>query len=311
MLSYTPIIDTLIANSNYLVDVLRLDLIHPHISGNKWFKLKYNLKKAITQNHKTIITFGGAYSNHIAATAAACKLFNLNSIAVIRSEEPQELNYTLAEAQKNGMQFYFVSREMYAQKSELNFKKQLIEKFGNHYLIPEGGTNYEGVIGCKEIILPHWDYDYILCACGTATTFAGLISSAHSKQIIIGISVLKGDINLASDVKLLLESEKINLTINGNEELEKLIINSNCIVNSYCFNGYAKFNKILVDFKIDFEKKYKLPLDYIYTNKLVYAAFDLIAKKKFKANSKILIIHSGGLQGNKGFEERYHLSPIK
>lgn len=306
MINYNPIIQFLKNKNSIQLDVLRLDLIHPLVSGNKWFKLKHNLQKAISKQHNTIITFGGSYSNHIAATAAACKLMNLKSIAVIRGEENQKLNSTLIEAQKNGMQFYFVSREFYSQKDIVEFDSHLTEKFGKHYLIPEGGFNYEGVLGCKEIINPSWDYDYVVCTCGTATTFAGIISSANKKQISIGISVLKGENNLASNVFTLLENNKIN--INGNEELEKEFIDTNCIINKHCFNGYAKFNKTLIDFKIDFENQYNIPLDYIYTNKLFYAVDDLLVKNKFKPNSKVLIIHSGGLQGNISFEKRYGIS---
>jgi 1-aminocyclopropane-1-carboxylate deaminase len=307
MLDYFPIIQSL--NNlplNYKVDVLRLDKIHESISGNKWFKLKYNLQKAQLNTNSTIITFGGAFSNHIAATASACKLFNFKSVGIIRGEQT-ELNPTLIEAKKNGMQLEFVTRQFYSQKTEQAFKHYLQSKYTNYFLIPEGGNNLEGVLGCNEIIKPVWDYDYIVCACGTATTFAGIIANLKSSSIVVGISVLKGENKLPNQVKKILHQihPKKNYNINGNEELNKEIITENCIISNYSFNGYANYYQPLIDFKIDFEKKYNIPLDYVYTNKLFFATCDLISKQKFRGEAKILVIHSGGLQGNIGFEKRF------
>ena len=206
----------------------------------------------------------------------------------------------------NGMLLEFVSREFYSKKTEQIFKDYLQNKYGNHYLIPEGGNNLEGILGCTEIVQPQWDYDYILCTCGTATTYAGIISSVKN-NIVVGISVLKGENKLPNDVSKILKeiSPKVNFIINGDEELRNEMISSNCILSNYSFNGYANFYKTLIDFKIDFENKYTILLDYVYTNKLFFAAFDLMTKHKFKKNAKILILHSGGLQGNKGFEQRF------
>lgn len=327
MLVYNPIIQTINLPCNYKVDVLRLDKLHEKISGNKWFKLKYNLQKALEQHIDTIITFGGAYSNHIAATAGACKLYNLKSVGIIRGEETV-LNPTLIEAKENGMQLEFVSRELYSKKTDAAFINELKKKHGNYYLIPEGGNNIEGVLGCTEIIKQEWNYDYILCACGTATTFSGIVSSVGANTKVVGISVLKGEHKLPKDVKLFLENFKRHcdegnnlallkdgfyakkaylndVKINGNDELDKEIISQNCITSNYSFNGYANYYQPLIDFKMEFEKIYSIPLDYVYTNKLFYGAVDLMSKQKFKKNSKILLIHSGGLQGNKGFEERF------
>lgn len=310
MIVHDPIIEPVLLQAGYQTDVLRLDQLHPEISGNKWFKLKYNLEKAIAGHFDTIITFGGAFSNHIAATAAACKFYNVKSVAVIRGDEMQALNATLTRAKDNGMELYFVSREIYSQKNNAEFKQHLQEKFGNHYLIPEGGNNTEGVLGCSEILKPEWEYDYVFCACGTATTFAGLVASAKPGQKIIGISVLKGENKLPNDAAEIIQSVlKNDVIILGNEALNDLHLNNHSIINNYCFSGYAKFDKHLVDFKIEFEAKHKFPLDHVYTAKLFYAVTDLLKLKKIKAGSKLLIIHSGGLQGNAGFEERYHLMP--
>ncbi|MDO9000824.1 MAG: pyridoxal-phosphate dependent enzyme [Bacteroidota bacterium] len=314
-INYNPIIQklssSLFEEQNLLVDVLRLDLIHPEISGNKWFKLKLNLEKAKALNFKTVITFGGAFSNHIAATASACKLEGINCIGIIRGEESQNLNSTLLKAKQDGMLLHFVDRGTYSKKTEVSFANYLLKTFGDYYLIPEGGNNDEGVLGCAEILKTEWDYDFIFIACGTAATYAGVLASAKTNQTVVGINVLKGENLLVNDALNKLQSifTTKKFVINGNEELEKLQIENSCITNNYCFNGYANLTNELIEFKNKFEKEFNIPLDYIYTNKLFYAVFDIINKNKIRPNSKVLIIHSGGLQGNKGFEERYHLMP--
>jgi 1-aminocyclopropane-1-carboxylate deaminase len=292
------------------IDVLRLDLLHPEFGGNKWFKLKRNLQKAKDKNIRTIITFGGAYSNHIAATAATCKFFQLHAIGIIRGEEPNKLNPTLLKAKEDGMQLHFVTRETFAQKTEPHYHAWLTKTFGEHLLIPEGGNNEDGILGCSDILNPAWNYDYVFCACGTAATFSGIVASCKPTTIAIGISVLKGDNNLPLEVKQQLTSlfPQQHFNVSGNEVLQQSKINNHCIVNTYCFNGYAKLNQELIDFKNQFEKDYNIPLDYVYTNKLFYGVFDLIQKQKLKSQAKILIVHSSGLQGNKGFEGRFGLS---
>jgi 1-aminocyclopropane-1-carboxylate deaminase len=311
LIHYTPIIQNLKNEHSHQLDILRLDLIDSEISGNKWFKLKKNLEKAIFESKKLIITHGGAFSNHIAATAAACKKYNLICVGVIRGDETDELNSTLSLAKENGMMLYFVNRETYAKKNTEEFKKHLQEKFGEYYLIPEGGNNEEGVKGCFEIVKREWDYDYVVCACGTATTYAGILASKKENQIIIGISVLKGENKLPSETQALLQKITLNKTsiISNNQALQKETLEENCILNSYSFNGYAKFNQQLVDFKNNFENTYGIILDHIYTTKLLFGIYDLINQKKLRPNTSILVIHSGGLQGNDAFDQRYHLSP--
>ena len=263
------------------VSVLRLDLIHPEVGGNKWFKLKYNLAEAKKQNHETILTFGGAFSNHIHATAAACKLAGLKSIGVIKGEESSQSNSTLSFAKTNEMQLYFVSREDYKLKNDTSFINGLKEQFGNFYLIPEGGNNSLGVKGCEEILYGVPDFDIAFCACGTATTFEGLSRKLKPHQKLIGISVLK-----------------------GNGEMTEQHPE---IITDYHFGGYAKHTQELLDFKKQFEKENDIPLDYVYTSKLFFAVHAVIAKDKIPANTKILIIHTGGLQGNSGYEKRMNL----
>ncbi len=284
MLEYKPIVQIIPSENGIEVSVLRLDLIHPQISGNKWFKLKYNLEEAKKQGIDTILTFGGAFSNHIHATAVACKQFGFISIGIIRGEKESENNSTLIEAKKYGMQLHFVSREDYKRKNEKDFISELKTKYGNFYLIPEGGDNTLGEMGCEEILPKENDFDFIFCACGTGTTFNGISKSLKPNQKLYGISVLKGDGPLNSNPN---------------------------IINEYHFGGYAKHTQQLLDFKTNFENENNVPLDYVYTAKLFFAAQDLSSKNKIPENSKVLIIHSGGLQGNVGYEERYRLRPIR
>ena len=283
VLEYHPIIQKINLNG-IEVSVLRLDLIHPQISGNKWFKLKYNLEEAKKQGLDTILTFGGAFSNHIHATAFACKQFGFKSIGVIRGEKESETNFTLSEAKNYGMQLHFVSREDYRKKTQNDFIDGLKKMFGEFYLVPEGGDNELGQKGCEEIIPEGNDFDFIFCACGTATTFKGIRNSLKPNQKLVGISVLKGEGSVNSEENIL---------------------------SDYHFGGYAKHTNELLDFKNLFEQETNIPLDYVYTSKLFFAVKDMISKNKIPNGKKVLIIHSGGLQGNKGYEERYRLIPTR
>jgi 1-aminocyclopropane-1-carboxylate deaminase len=308
MVSYAPIIQSLnnsiFYKTNSHIDVLRLDLLHPEISGNKWFKLKYNLLEANEKGVHTILTFGGAFSNHIAATAAACKLASFKSIGVIRGEQNAYLNSTLHKAKRDGMHLHFITRGDYKLKHTPFFQEKLMQQFGSFYLIPEGGDNNLGIKGCMEIVSPQVQYDYILCACGTGTTYAGIVASVAPSTKVIGISVLKGENNLPKDVVKKLNAlfpEKKTFSI-ASSFPERHIIDTNIISNAFAFNGYAKYHPTLIEFKKEFETQTRIPLDYIYTIKLFYAMAELHKQNYFPKNSKILIIHSGGLQGNEGFE---------
>lgn len=310
MLNFKPVIQSIHVPYNYQCSVLRLDLIDPVISGNKWFKLKHNLEVAKSKGLSRILTFGGAYSNHIAATAAAANRFGFSSIGIIRGE-PSE-NPTLAVAAQNGMKLHFVSREEYRKKTTPGFTTKLREQFGDVYIIPEGGSNIEGVIGCMEILKDIPRHDYVFCACGTATTFAGLVASAPGNSKVLGISVLKGENKLPSEInKRLLDAGIKSGNIAGNEAISAGDDNTHLITNTYCFSGYASCNSDLIAFKKNWEAAHNIPLDYVYTAKLMYAAEDLMNHRFFAIESKILLIHSGGLQGNEGFENRYHLTPIR
>lgn len=274
----------------------RDDLIHDIVSGNKWRKLKFNLEKAmrdsdIRQNN-TILTFGGAFSNHIVATAFACKEYGINSIGVIRGEQVN--NPTLQLAKDCGMQLHFISREDYRRKNEVDFINELKNIFGNFYLVPEGGANYEGVLGCKEILQEENNvYDFVCCAAGTGTTLTGLLLTLREGEKLLGFPALKGGEFL---------KEEIEKNILNYFSDEKNKINSLELILDYHFGGYAKVNDELKNFVHDFFNQTQIQLDYIYNGKMMFGLFDLIKKDRFPANSKILAIHTGGVQGNQGFD---------
>ena len=267
------------------LEIKREDLLHPFISGNKFRKLKYNLLQAKAENQETVLTFGGAYSNHIAAVAYAGKEQGFKTIGVIRGEELGDKiaeNPTLQFAQECGMKFEFVTRESYRFKTEPDFIANLRQKFGSFYLVPEGGTNEYAVKGCEEILTEEdAKFDFVCCAVGTGGTISGIINSVLPHQKILGFPALKGDF---------LKDEICKFATNANWEL----------ITEYHFGGYGKVNEELIQFVNDFYKQTQVPLDPIYTGKMVFGVIDLIQKNYFPSNSKILLIHTGGLQGIQG-----------
>ncbi|MFW2066709.1 1-aminocyclopropane-1-carboxylate deaminase/D-cysteine desulfhydrase [Acinetobacter johnsonii] len=264
------------------ISIKRLDLVHPQISGNKFFKLKYNLLAAQQQGYKKLLTFGGAYSNHIAATAYAAQLFGFESLGIIRGEElaSKALNTTLNTAQEFGMQLQFVTREAYRQKQSTTYLAQLQQDYPDYYVIPEGGTNPLAIQGCAEILSDEdrQNYDLICCAVGTCGTIAGLIEASHPQQQILGFSALKGDF-LSRELQQLTEKRNWQIT------------------DQYCCGGYAKTTPELLQFIQDFEQQYDIPLEQIYTGKMLLGLTDLIQEGSFPKDHRILVIHSGGLQG--------------
>lgn len=279
------------------ISIKREDLIHPFVSGNKWRKLIYNLEEAENQGYDRLLTFGGAYSNHIYATAAAAKESGFKSIGIIRGDELAitPLNKTLSFAKDQGMELQFVDRETYRNKTNPQFLDLLKKKQGDFYLIPEGGTNNLAIRGCEEILNEETNaFDYIVTAVGTGGTISGIISASNEYQNILGISSLKGDF-LKNEVESLLEAygkPKTNWSINS----------------EYHFGGYAKTTPGLINFIDDFEKSQNIPLDQVYTGKMMYAIYDLIKKDYFPTGSKILAIHTGGLQGKNNFAKKLELN---
>ncbi|VXC40263.1 1-aminocyclopropane-1-carboxylate deaminase [Flavobacterium sp. 9AF] len=271
--------------NNIQLFIKREDLLHPHISGNKFRKLKYNIQEAIDKEADVLITFGGAFSNHILATAAAGKEYGIRTLGIIRGEEILNTfldNPTLSLASKMGMQFKFISRSEYDKKSDYDFIEQLKTQYNACYILPEGGTNDLAIKGCEEI-LDESDslFEYVCCPVGTGGTISGIINSSSKEQKIIGFSALKG--NFLEDV------------------ICKFVTKKNWIINNeYHFGGYGKVTDELVSFLNQFYFKTEIPLDPIYTGKMVYGVLDMIQRNEFQANSKILLIHTGGLQGIKG-----------
>jgi 1-aminocyclopropane-1-carboxylate deaminase len=274
--------------SNFTVTIKREDQIHDFVSGNKYRKLKYNLAEAINKNSICLLTFGGAYSNHIAAVASAGFEMGLETIGIIRGEEIAERtagNPTLSFAKSKGMQLHFVSREEYKKKTDLRFINFLREKFGEFYLIPEGGTNELAVRGCEEILnKSDLGFDYICTPVGTGGTIAGLINASGPDQTVLGFSSLKGTFQ--------------------KETIETFTTKRNYyLTDAYCFGGYAKIDSKLIRFINEFKENSGIPLDPIYTGKMMYGIFDLLKQGYFKENSRILAIHTGGLQGIAGMNQ--------
>jgi 1-aminocyclopropane-1-carboxylate deaminase/D-cysteine desulfhydrase-like pyridoxal-dependent ACC family enzyme len=278
--------------SNIEIFIKREDLLHQTLSGNKWRKLKYNLIEAFKLGKDTILTFGGAYSNHIYAAASAGNIFGFSTIGIIRGEEHLPLNPTLDFAKSKGMNIYYVDRRTYRYKSDEKFIDELRTKFGNFYLLPEGGSNRFAVNGCSEII-HNMDIepDYILSACGTGGTLAGIICGLKGKSEVIGIPVLKGGHFLHSAIE------------NHIKDFSKTSYSNWRLNLNYHFGGYAKIDRDLISFIRNFQRINGIELDYIYTGKLLYAINSMIKKGEFREGSKILAIHTGGLQGNMGIQK--------
>ncbi|PCH72451.1 MAG: 1-aminocyclopropane-1-carboxylate deaminase [Flavobacteriaceae bacterium] len=287
-----PILFSEIAGKNVTVFIKREDELHPFISGNKFRKLKYNLLQAQKEGQKTLLTFGGAYSNHIAATAAAGKEFGFQTIGVIRGEElaAKSLsdlykNPTLKFAADQGMQFHFVSRTAYRLKTEPSFIQELKAEFGAFYLVPEGGTNKYAVKGCEEILNENdTSYDIICAAMGTGGTLSGIINATKSHQRVIGFPSLKGDFL--------------------SKEVQQFVTKNNWEINlDYSFGGYGKVTADLIHFINQFKRETGVPLDPVYTGKMLFGIIDLIKNDYFAEGTKILLIHTGGLQGIEGMNQ--------
>jgi len=269
--------------------IKRDDLIHPFISGNKWRKLKYNLLEAENQKKDTLLSFGGAFSNHIYALAAAGKELGFKTIGVIRGKDAFPENPTLKFAQEHGMLLHFVHRKDYKRKEEPDFIDDLKNQFGDFYLIPEGGSNELAIKGCMEIIKEiDIDFDYICCPCGTGATLAGISSALSEGKKAIGFSALKGDGYIEKEIAL--------LTGNGFNNFE--------ITYAYHFGGYAKITAELVKFIKFFEERTTIATDPVYTGKLFYGVYDLIKKNYFKPGERIICVHTGGLQGIEGMKQK-------
>lgn len=285
-ISFDKIITQETSNQNLSLTILRLDQIHEDVSGNKLFKLFYFVDECLKSSHKTLLTFGGAYSNHLVATAFLCNQKGIRSIGIVRGEEPKNLSHTLARCKTLGMKLKFISRDAYQNFENNHEQVSLLQKeFGDFTIVPEGGYNATGAKGASLImdIVNRQHFSHVCTAVGTATTLAGLLIKKENEQEIIAIPVIKNmhDIN-----------ERLQfLGVDVNEQPS--------IISAYHFGGYAKHTEELINFMNKFYTETQIPSDFVYTAKMMYAIYDKIKLCFFKSGSSILCIHTGGLQGNK------------
>jgi 1-aminocyclopropane-1-carboxylate deaminase len=302
-----PLEDELLYKKNVPVDVLRLDRIHPVISGNKWFKLKYHLQEAIRQNKKGILTFGGAWSNHLVATALACRQANLLSIGIIRGEKPAQPSATLQEVQEYGMQLQFISRQAYGDEAAII--PVLQEKHPDFFIVPQGGQSHLGVLGAAEILqlAPIESYSHICCATGTGTMLAGLVHAALPHQQVIGICSLKMPDGENNSLNTFVKPYAVPLPASPRERGGEFSIGEPLkkykIFYDYHFGGYARKTGELISFMNTIYEKHELPTDLVYTGKLLFGILQLIQNDHFQPGSRLLMVHSGGLQGNRSLPQ--------
>ena len=277
-------------NNEIEVFIKRLDLIDPFISGNKLFKLKHNVDRALLKKKNMLITFGGAFSNHILATAAYAKKKNIDCLAIVRGEEYFELNPLLTLAKEYGMKFCFVSRKEYSKRNDNKYVSELLRKYKKAYIVPEGGNNKLGVLGAEEILEKQdKTFDYIICPIGTGATISGIVNSSKSTQKIIGVNCINEINDLNNNI-----SQKTNK-------------NNWKIINEFNFGGFAKFDNVLTKYLKKFKSNNKITLDLNYTTKMFFGFEELINRRYFQRKSKVLLIHTGGIYGNQGFNYLYDL----
>jgi 1-aminocyclopropane-1-carboxylate deaminase len=285
-----PVTDNITRNHKVELHVLRLDLLHRLLPGNKWFKLKYNIAAMKEQGMNKMITYGGAYSNHIAATAAAGKLVGFETTGIIRGEKPEFLSNVLKFSEKMGMKMIFISRSEYREKESESFRSKFSAILENSFEVPEGGANQLGVQGSKEILsFVEQDYSHIACSCGTGTTLAGIISGIDPKHkaLITGYAAHTAVADLEDRIVSLISKSEIT----PNQALPDWKI-----CGDYHFRGFAKSDSMLEKFMNRFSILHQIPLEHVYTGKLFYGIYDQLKAGIFQAGSKILAIHTGGFR---------------
>jgi 1-aminocyclopropane-1-carboxylate deaminase len=272
------------------ISVLRADLCDPLLSGNKFFKLRYNLAAASESGHDTLLSFGGAWSNHLHALAAAGQRSGMHTIGVVRGESAAPLTECLAEAQAFGMHLHFVTRSVYRKRNSPEFLAKLQDQFGSCFVVPEGGANIHGVRGCQELLAPELaaQYSHVALACGTGTTLLGLVSSIRTP--VLGIQVLKGAGYLEGEISAGLLRHGLQASAPWT------------VFDQFHRGGYARADAELLDFLERLERDTGLPLEPVYIGKVFMALQALIKAGHFAAGSRILVVHGGGLQGRRGFK---------
>lgn len=282
----TKIDDPLLAQYQIELWMKRDDLLHPVISGNKWRKLKYILDHALSLGTDTLISMGGTYSNHLHALAYAGKVLGLKTVGFVRGEQPEILTPTLQDMAEWGMKLKFVSRAEYRQLRQYKHWNDLPGLKPRQYWLPEGGAQILALKGVAEQVaevgIP---YDTLCVPCGTGTTLVGVVEAVPEQISVLGVAALKNAHFLTADVEAMLSQSRNNWQINLD----------------YHFGGFAKTNPELNAFIEDFELKTTIPLEPVYTGKMMYAVYDLIKKHYFGAGARIVAVHTGGLQGKRGF----------
>ncbi len=293
-----PIKIALPGEGQFSFDIKRDDCIDEVVSGNKWRKLKYAIQQAKKLSKTGILTFGGAFSNHLVATAKTCQLHGLNAIGIVRGEELNEnSNASLKDCVRFGMKLLFVSRAIYKERYDYAYLSQLKMEYNSYFVVPEGGASFYGVVGCQEIMTETTnDYDHVVLAAGTGTTAAGVVLSVPLKTKVHVIPVLKADGLLYHEL-----NEKLNWVANDikvtDELLEKVTIHE-----QFHFGGYAKITDELIQFMKDFHEQTNVQLDPVYTSKAMYGLIELTKQKVIQPNQRTLFIHTGGLQGLRGLD---------
>jgi 1-aminocyclopropane-1-carboxylate deaminase len=285
-----PIKYKLFEEKNINVFVKRDDLIHPIISGNKFRKLKFNLIKLNQKGYKTLLTFGGAYSNHLMACAYACKKLNIKLVAVIRGEKPKKYSPVLTYLVNQGAKMHFISRTDYKLKENEHFIADLRNQFGEVFIVPEGGANFEGTAGCADILKEQdLNPNYIFVAAGTGTTAAGLLPEALKRNsLLYAIQVLKGQNYIKNEIK-----NRLQYSYFDNDLVADLMRNIT-VLEQFHFGGYAKTKPELLNFIKQFQSETKIPLDFIYNGKMFYALCEEIRNNNIKSGSSVLALHTGG-----------------
>lgn len=281
--------DPMLSRYNIELWLKRDDLLHPVISGNKWRKLKYSLNHVLTSGRDTVISMGGAYSNYLHALAFSGQIIGLKTIGLIRGERPNRLSPTLEDCQRWGMQLRYFTRSDYRRLRQYRDNDQLPELKPNEYWLGEGGSHPLALKGIAEMIEEiDMPFDVLCLPCGTGTTLAGCLTAVSASCRIIGIAALKGAEFLTAEIEKLLPRRYTNWHIQQN----------------YHFGGFARTSTELLEFIRRFESTTEIPLEPVYTGKMMYALYDLIAKNAFGAGTRIIAVHTGGLQGKRGFDDR-------
>jgi 1-aminocyclopropane-1-carboxylate deaminase len=280
----------LLKQKNISLQIKRDDLLHPLISGNKWRKLKYNLTRMQQLKKTELLTFGGAFSNHVHACAAAGQYFNIKTHAIIRGPHLDSNNPTLQFAKQCGMQLHAVTRLEYKQRNQADYLAELQTRFPNAYIVPEGGSNQFAIEGCKELAQSLPEHHYLICPTGSGGTLAGLIEGSSLNTTVIGIAVLKQADYLRDEIKAL----SPRAALNNNWQL----------LTEFHDGGYGRFSPALWQFCQQMSAQQQLPLEPIYSGKMMFALWQLITQDYFAPGSKIIAIHTGGLQGLNGLKYR-------